>query len=140
MTFNDDKRHKFNIALKLAQPARIYVLMDDRVPSPHWLVTDFIDTGWDVGLDAHIVSGDTSRFKKTQLNAAVGPGKSIDRVFSVWQRDVPEKMVIEMGSLRAEDLGDVDPYSVLQSMYGIVVTRLQGIKADYQRELVEHDN
>ena len=137
MTFNDDKRHSFNIAMKLAEPVRVYVLMDDRVPVPQWLSSDFIDTGWDVGLDSHIVSADNSKYKETQRTAGVGPGKSIDRVFSVWHRDVPDSMVLELGSLRTEDLGDVDPYTVLQSMYGIVVTRLPSRLDGYEKDSIE---
>ena len=126
MTFNDDKLRTVQIALELSRPSNVYVLMDDRVPPPDWLLSGFVDTGSDVGLDSHIVADDESQFMEGQLYAALGPGKSIDRVFSVWRRDVPDATVVELGALRADDLGNVDPYSVKQSMYGIVVTPLDG--------------
>jgi len=125
MTFNDDKLRKVKIALELSQPASVYVLLDDRISPPDWLTHDFADTGWDVGLDAHIVTQDRSRFHQQQCIAAIGPGRSIDRIFSVWQRDVPAASVVELGSLRQQDLGDVDPYSVKQNMYGVVVQPLR---------------
>jgi len=124
MTFNDDKLRRVQIALELKQPATVYVLMDDRVSTPGWLTTDFVDTGWDIALDAHIITNNPSRFRPSQLSAEVGPGRSVDSVFSVWQRDVPVATVVEMGSLRSRDLKDVDPYSVQQSMYGVVVKPL----------------
>jgi len=124
MTFNDDKLRKVQIALELSRPARVFVLMDDRVASPKWLSADFVDTGWDIGLDAHIVAADESRFSPSQLSAKIGPGRSVDSVFSIWQQDVPAPAVIELGSLRSEDLEDVDPYSIKQSMYGVVVKPL----------------
>jgi hypothetical protein len=125
MTFNDDKLRNVQIALELLRPARVYVLMDDRVPPPKWLTTKFEDTGWDLGLDANIVSDETSRFAASQLIAEVGPGRSIDNTFSVWQQEVLTPKVVELGSLRGSDLGDIDPYTVKQSMYGVVVQPLQ---------------
>ncbi len=124
MTFNDDKLRKIRIALELQKPAIVYVLMDDRVSTPDWLSADFVDTGWDIGLDAHITSQHPSRFKPSQLVAEVGPGQSVDSVFSVWQQEVPVATVVELGSLRTKELEDVDPYSVKQSMYGVVVKPL----------------
>ncbi|MGI9430260.1 MAG: hypothetical protein ACR2NM_16485 [Bythopirellula sp.] len=125
MTFNDDKLRDVRIALELLRPAKVYVLMDDRVSPPKWLTTDFVDTGWDLGLDAHIVTDDKSRFRPSQLTAEIGPGRSVDSVFSIWVQEVSEATVIELGSLRGNDLGDIDPYSVKQSMYGVVVTPLR---------------
>lgn len=125
MTFNDDKLRNIQIALELLRPARVYVLMDDRVTPPRWLTTNFEDTGWDLGLDAYIVSNKKSRFAASQLHAEVGPGRSIDSIFSVWQQDIFHPAVVELGSLRGDDLVDVDPYSIKQSMYGVVVQPLQ---------------
>jgi hypothetical protein len=124
MTFNDDKLRQVRIALELLRPAKLYVLMDDRVAPPKWLTSDFVDTGWDVGLDAHIIAYEQSRFTPSQLGAEIGPGRSVDRVFSIWLQELPEPTVVELGSLRGNDLGDVDPYSIKQSMYGVVVQPL----------------
>ena len=130
MTFNDDKLRRVRIALELLQPSKVYLLMDDRVSPPTWLTSDFVDTDWDIGLDSHIITDEDSRFSSTQLIAEIGPGKSIDRIFSIWQQEVSEPTVIELGSLRGNDLGDVDPYSIKQSMYGVVVQPLKGRPRD----------
>ncbi len=126
MTFNDDKIRQIQVALEVTRPVHLYVLMDDRVSPPDWLTTDFNDTGWDIGLDSHIVVDNAIGLTEGQLNSALGPGQSVDRTFSVWQRDVPDAMVVELGGLRADDLGDIDPHTVEQSMYGIVVTPMDG--------------
>lgn len=117
MTFNDDKVRKVEIEINLARPSTLYVLLDDRVPTPEWLKQDFIDTGWDVGMDE-------SRIDR-KLVAGVGPGESIDHVFSVWRRDVPTATTITLGTIRHQQL-PVTPNSILESMYGVVVTKLVG--------------
>ena len=52
MTFNEDKTvTELELTVELAQPANLYILIDNRVPPPEWLTRDFIDTNADVGLD-----------------------------------------------------------------------------------------
>ncbi|MGI9430554.1 MAG: hypothetical protein ACR2NM_17975, partial [Bythopirellula sp.] len=125
MSFNDDKIRKVEIDVELAKPATLYVLFDDRVPTPEWLKKDFVDTGWDVGMD------EVNRVRKVEILSGVGPGESIDQVFSVWRQDIPSASTITLGTIRQQQL-EVKPSSVRESMYGVVVTEL----VDTQQEAI----
>lgn len=118
MTYNDDKiTTEIQIAVEVGQPANLYVLIDDRVPPPEWLTRDFVDTKWDVGCD--------EGWEDKIIDSGVGAGQSIDHVFSVWQRVVPEPTTVVLGPLSYE-LTPPPKVSDLRSMYGIVVTPLRG--------------
>lgn len=114
MTFNDDKVRKVEIEINLASPSTLYVLFDDRVPTPKWLMQEFADTGWDVGMDEARID--------RKLVSGVGPGESIDHVFSVWRRDVPQPATVALGTIRQRPV-EVVPDAILESMYGVVVTK-----------------
>ncbi len=119
MTFNDDKiANKISIAVVLAHPANLYVLIDDRVPPPDWLTKDFVDTGWDVGAD--------EGFADRDIHTATGPGQSIDHVYSVWHRSVPRPDTVILGPLGVEEFTK-PARDVERSMYGIVVTRMKNL-------------
>jgi hypothetical protein len=114
MTFNDDKvATRINIAVTLARPANVYVLIDDRVPPAEWLKRDFVDTGWDVGADEGYVGRD--------IQTASGPGNSIDHIYSVWRRNVNHHDTLVLGALSAEEFTK-PARDVERSMYGVVVT------------------
>ncbi len=118
MTYNDDKiTTEIQIAVGITQPANVYVLIDDRVPPPEWLARDFIDTKWDVGCD--------EGWPDKIIDSGVGAGNSIDHVFSVWQRVVPEPTTVMLGPLSSQQTPP-PKVSDLRSMYGIVVTPLRG--------------
>jgi hypothetical protein len=103
-TFNRDRvRGELEIRLTLTRPAVLYILYDDRSPTPSWLSEKFTDTNVDVGRD-------TGR-KMSQR--AIGPGNSVDSVVSVWQRSVDEAGEIVLGPVGEIRRG-------LQAMYGIV--------------------
>jgi hypothetical protein len=119
MTFNDDKvQHDLGIAVTLAQPARLFLLVDDRAQPPKWLKESFVDTGWDVGIDEGYDD-------VPEVQTSVGPGKSIENAFSVWSQDVPTPSTVMLGSLQEEEI-DSPPREVLRAMYGIVSTPLAG--------------
>ena len=88
MTFNEDKTAtELALTVQLAQPANLYVLIDNRVPPPEWLTRDFVDTNVDVGLDevhSHV-----------NIETATGAGKSLDQFYSVWKREVHEPTSID---------------------------------------------
>jgi hypothetical protein len=118
MTYNDDKiTTEIQIAVGVGQPANVYVLIDDRVPPPEWLTRDFVDTKWDVGCD--------EGWEDKIIDTGVGAGNSIDHVFSVWRRVVPEPTTVVLGPLVYEK-SPPPKVSDLRSMYGIVVTPLRG--------------
>jgi hypothetical protein len=117
MTFNEDKTDtSFELTLHLAQPANVYVLVDNRVPPPDWLAQDFVDTGLEVGLD--------EVHKHVNMDLAVGPGQSLDQTYSVWHRQVTDASSILLGPLGREPFAK--PARVVQrGMYGIVATALE---------------
>jgi hypothetical protein len=119
MTFNDDKtQHNLRIAVELAQPARLYLLVDDRAATPQWLADSFADTGWDIGVDEGYADVEN-------IETAIGAGRSIEWTFSVWSRDVTAPTTVLLGSLQQDETA-APPREVLQSMYGIVATPLVG--------------
>jgi FecR protein len=118
MTYNDDKiTTEIQIALSIGQPANVYVLIDDRVPPPDWLMRDFIDTKWDVGCD--------EGWEDKIIDTGVGAGNSIDHVFSVWRRVVSEPTTVLFGPLSYQQ-SPPPKVDDKRSMYGIVVTPLRG--------------
>jgi hypothetical protein len=117
MTFNDDKiTTGIEIAVSVNQPATLYVLLDDRVAPPEWLKRDFVDTQWDVGSDDGWLEG--------PIVTGLGPGESVDHVFSVWRRDVLNPSTVVLGALSQEEQ-TVPAAKIGHSMYGFVATPLQ---------------
>jgi hypothetical protein len=110
-TFNNDKfNHEIRVAVKLAVPAHLYVLFDNRLPIPRWLQEGFRDTGDDIGLDTGPFFSKGAWQNKTP--PGVGPGVSVEDTFSVWVKVVPEPGTVFLGSTEAPVL---EP-----NMYGIV--------------------
>lgn len=110
-TFNDDKRDTdIEIAIELARPAILYLFLDKK-PPPEWVMhAGFTDTGAKIGLD------EGSSPNRT-LTTAMGPGASIDRVFSVWKLEVPDARTVKLGPPREGPTG-------AKAMYGIAAQRL----------------
>lgn len=115
MPHNNDKFiDRLELSVDIARPATVYVFMSDHVPVPEWLARDFVDTGFDIGLDEA-----KSRFKP-RLVAECGPGRSIDTVFSVWRREVSDATTLLLGPVTP--LEDRTGFN----MYGIAATPLTG--------------
>jgi hypothetical protein len=115
MTYNDDKiASEIEIAVTLSQPANVFVLIDDRISPPEWLKRGFEDTNWDVGSD----EGWGDRI----IDVAAGPGRSVEHVFSVWRRHVPEPTTVILGAVSHES--PPPAIDIERSMYGVVVTPL----------------
>jgi hypothetical protein len=114
-TFNNDKfNHDIRIGVTLAVPAKLYILLDNRLPIPKWLKDSFRDTGDDIGMD-------TGPFfsKGAWHNPAppgIGPGESVEDTFSVWERVIPNPDTVYLGATEAPKL---EP-----NMYGIVAVPL----------------
>ena len=93
MPYNDDKfAVDLEVDVDLARPAAIFIFLSDSMPVPDWLRRDFLYTGEKIGLDEG-----RNRYVRTRTSG-VGPGKSIDTVFSVWRRDVREASTITLGA------------------------------------------
>jgi hypothetical protein len=108
-TFDIDKlRDDVEISLTLGRPARVFVFFDNRVDPPEWLRDSFRNTGDVIGLDAGPITRNGTRYL---FHHGEGPGKSIEAVFSVWERPVLEPGVVRIGPNSAT--------SDLSSMYGI---------------------
>lgn len=113
MPYNDDKfAGHLAVKLVLARPATVYVFYSDSLPVPAWLERDFVDTGRDIGLDEA-----RNRYLPAR-QTAVGPGLSIDTVFSVWRRDVPGPMTVTLGAV------EVPENRAGYNMYGIAAAPL----------------
>jgi ferric-dicitrate binding protein FerR (iron transport regulator) len=119
--FNDDQINSdFQMTVKLKAPANLYILMDEEVVTPEWLERDFELTGHLIGLD-----GGPSRFglneNWTSWAPDVGAGKSIDRRFKIWHRQVAHPGEIRLGP----NLSLGAPQSERGvNMYGVVATSL----------------
>jgi hypothetical protein len=114
MPFNDDKfADSIELSVDVSRPAVLYVFMSDTIPVPDWLGRDFVDTGFDIGLD----SGRNRYLPRARTEK--GTGRSIDTVFSVWSREISEPATVRLGS--------VQPPSdrVGFNMYGIAAAPLE---------------
>jgi hypothetical protein len=120
-TFNSDKAQgDLQIIVALNGPADIYVLIDKRFPIPDWLAADFVQTGFDVGIDLGTGYG-KGHEETPPLGMSVrrvlgkGPGKSVDVPVSIWKREVRESREIRFGPVPADTLPPGRG-----SMYGIL--------------------
>ncbi|MFM1995922.1 MAG: hypothetical protein RLZZ111_309 [Planctomycetota bacterium] len=94
MPYNDDKfADSLHVSVELKRPATLYVLYSDSLPVPDWLRRDFVDTGHDIGLDEA-----KNRFLPSR-RTDVGPGASVDTIFSVWARAVPVPTTMTLGAV-----------------------------------------
>ena len=120
-TFNDDKvADNVQMDVTLDRPATLYVMLDDRVTPPDWLTNSFEDTGDDIGVDEVPIS-ENKTWSITDQNLQVGPGRSIDRIHSIWKRVMPESGVVSLGANgRLEDASD----RRTANMYGLVAVAL----------------
>ena len=121
-TFNNDKIvNELTINVELAQPATLYILLDERISPPEWLLKSFELADDEVGLDE-------SDFFNTGsgIRTAVGPGNSINHVFSVWKKTVPQPDVVTLGSNGILIATKKKPLGVhaQANMYGIVAVPL----------------
>lgn len=114
-TFNNDKfDENIRLTLKITEACNLYILFDNRLPVTDWLTKNFEDTGDDIGLDngPFFSNGETHN----KGPSGVGPGESIDDVFSIWVRKIEEPGVVTLGATEA-------PISK-PNMYGIVAVPL----------------
>lgn len=108
MPYNDDKfLVDLEVGVELARPAAIFVFLSDAMPVPDWLSRDFFDTGEKIGLDEGRNRHVPSR------RSGIGPGKSIDTIFSVWRRDVREASTVMLGApVQPEDVAGFNMYGI----------------------------
>lgn len=123
-TFNDYRYMEyFQMTVELSGPADLFVLADNRIPPPEWLTAGFEDTRVDIGLDeGPWLDNVDPEYQAYDVNTtAVGPGESIDNVFSVWRRRCPEGGPVVLG--HAGVLGAEGNQG--RAMYGVAVTPLR---------------
>ncbi len=116
-TFNNDKFGRdIELFVTVEHPCKLYILHDDRVTPPAWLVKRFHDTGFDVGMDV----GRFYRLWDGKLMEdrlpGVGPGVSVDDTISVWECDIKAPEVVHLGATEAVHR--------FVNMYGIVAVPL----------------
>jgi len=113
MPFNSDKpREDFEISVRIARPADVYVFWDERVPTASWLSEKFVETGLKIGMDEvthqEVRSG---RSVERDPSSGIGSGKSIDTHFSIWKLRVSEPTTVTFGPLGGV-LGSRSMYSI----------------------------
>lgn len=115
MPFNNDKIiDHLVVTVRVQQPCRLFVFLDNNMKVPDWLSTSFEDTGLDIGLDqAH-----SRQTRRSTLG--VGPGKSIDDTFSVWARTVDKPSEINLGGVSSKPTNK----RLGWNMYGIAAAPL----------------
>jgi hypothetical protein len=124
-TFNDDKVvDELEIALTLDQPSMVYILMDTRTPPPPWLTSSFEDTGDVIGVDEKSPAP-FEGIKGTKYYLAKGSGSSVDKIHSIWRREVhePGDVILGPNGLLLEQTKEAGT-SAGVNMYGIVVVPL----------------
>jgi hypothetical protein len=116
MPFNNDKmRTDFELEVTLSRPAMLYVFFDKRIAPPEWLAREFSKVGDEIGLDmGPIIRRDGVQVCSAEQ--AVGPGNSVDEIYEVWCREVPQAGKVVLGA----NLGQ----SIHTGMYGIAATEL----------------
>jgi hypothetical protein len=119
-TFCDDKvTPDLSIELELLGPATVYVFLDDRLTLPEWVLEQFQDTDDEIGVD--------ESFPERGHDPKVGPGKGIERKFSVWKR-VSEPGIVYLGPN-----GNPSTQEIIRgidaplAMYGIAVVPLDEV-------------
>jgi hypothetical protein len=114
-TFNNDKvNHDIRIEVTVAVPARLFILLDDRLQPPEWLRDGFQNTGDKVGVDVGPFFSKGQWHNKTP--PGVGPGESVEDTLSVWAREVKTSGIVRLGATEAPESGP--------NMYGIVAVPL----------------
>ncbi|MBA4105971.1 MAG: hypothetical protein C0485_09450 [Pirellula sp.] len=117
MPFNDDKFHDgLKVSVDVAQPATLYVFYSDSMKPPKWLQEEFVDTGFDVGLD------ESQSVYHKNFKLGVGPGENVDTIFSVWKREIRTPQVVELGAVESHRSG------FGYNMYGIATAPLEPAK------------
>jgi len=108
-TINDYRyMGQLSIQVQFAGDADLYVFFDNRVRVPEWLSDQFEDTGYQVGLDEDAWHGNPT------FSVEVGPGNSIDNVFTVYRRSCAAGETMVLGSM---GIGQE-----ARAMYGIAAT------------------
>lgn len=143
-TFNEDKfEEDFELTLTLSNPVHLFVLYDKRLNPPDWLKRDFVKTQYLVGLDEGMTHDFFERLyneyglvgedrKPSSLPhgekcfTAVGAGKSVDEIFTVWERKSIAIGDVVLGGL---DLKKIKS-RMDQCFYGIVVLPVENGKND----------
>lgn len=114
--FNNDKfNHNISVSVKLAMPANLYVLFDDRLPIPAWLAEGFQDTGDNIGMDTGPFFSN-GYWHNTETPPGIGPANSVEDTLSIWVKEVSEPGIVYLDSTEA-------PRSE-PNMYGIAATPL----------------
>ncbi len=85
MTFNEDKRQPdLSLEVQIAQPTRLYILIDDRSPTPAWLSElGFEDT-------------------KTKVTLSETGPKLPRNPFSIWQKHISTPGLMKLGANQAK--------------------------------------
>jgi hypothetical protein len=121
--FNDDKLSTdVEISVTLSRPAKLYLFFDERLSEPEWLLRDFRKTGDVIGLDMRLTQEESPSpyphaNKSSGRRSGVGPGKSIDHRFTIWERVIEQPASVSLGP---KEIG-----SNTSGMYGIAAIEME---------------
>jgi hypothetical protein len=116
-TFNSDKFGRdIEIFVTIEHSCKLYILLDDRIEPPAWLVKRFRDTGLDIGVDVGRFYRDVDNVFMDDRLPGVGPGVSVDDRVSIWECDILAPEVVHLGATGATHRW--------VNMYGIVAVPL----------------
>lgn len=125
-TFCNDKiTTDIRIEVALSRPAVLFVLFDKRLTPPDWLVASFEATGDDIGIDETDFNvWKQERSGEDQLR--VGPGRGIERSFSIWRKVVNKPGSVSLGP-NGTPIREIEPLDLNaeMAMYGIVAVPLK---------------
>ncbi len=107
----DDIVPELELQVTLAAPSKLYILFDERRPTPEWLLRDFRRTYDRIGLDMGPWVDHTG-LTGEKFQYAEGAGNSIDRVATIWESKEVRSGLVTLGSTESLQLGTL--------MYGIV--------------------
>jgi hypothetical protein len=118
MTFNSERAQPdIKIGVTLSCPSKLFVFyFETSEPVPAWLAKNFHRTGDSIGLD---MGPWPPRLTGSPYKNSVGPGKSMDRQLSIWERIVPEPGTVELGAIVPQS-----PGTLIYCMYGIAAIPL----------------
>jgi hypothetical protein len=125
--FNDDKLSTdVEISVTLSRPAKMYVFFDERLAEPEWLLKHFRKTGDRIGLDMRLTQEESPSpyahaNKSSGRRSGVGPGKSVDHHFAIWERTIDQPGSVTLGP---KEIG-----SNTSGMYGIAAVEIEDASA-----------
>lgn len=96
--FNSDKINPgIEIKVTLSGPAKLFVFLDNRLTPPDWLLSNFADTGDDIGVDTGPYKSKAGKHWHNKGPSGIGPGASVENELSIWVKEIPAGGAVKLG-------------------------------------------